>query len=227
MSEQVREMFSDISGTYDKANDVLTFGMHRGWKEKLIQLSNVKNGNKVLDLASGTGDIAFIFAEHTTPENVTALDFSDQMLVNLKKRDLYNKYPVNVEQGDIMNLRFDDDQFDITSISYGIRNVDDTKKGIQEMYRVTKPGGKILILETGKAEGPVGFFNNIYSRNIMPVLGKMISGDYKAYKYLAETADEFPYGNEFVNLCKESADFKEVKMHKLFFGVSYIYELIP
>lgn len=224
MSEKIRDMFSGIAGKYDAANDLLTFGMHRNWKDKLISLSDVKAHHKVLDLASGTGDIAFNFAQQTSSsDQVYALDFSDKMLENLRKRDLYREYPVKTIQGDVMNLPYDDDTFDITSISYGIRNVDDPKIGIKEMARVTKSGGKICVLETGKAEGTIGALNNIYSDHIMPVLGSAVTGDYKAYKYLTKSASDFPYGQEFINLMNQSAEFESIKMHKMFFGVSYIY----
>ncbi len=148
MSEHVRLMFSDISGSYDLGNDVLSGGMHRSWKRRFVKMTRPQQGSRVLDVATGTGDIASLYARKVGAKGeVVGVDFSGAMIDVARKR-AKNSFPnLRFEVGDVLDLRFDDDTFDIASISFGIRNVDDPEAGLAEMRRVVKPGGRVAVME--------------------------------------------------------------------------------
>jgi demethylmenaquinone methyltransferase/2-methoxy-6-polyprenyl-1,4-benzoquinol methylase len=220
MSEQVRDMFTSIAKDYDKTNDVFSFGMHKGWKTETIKLAEIKANDKVLDIATGTGDLALEIKDTYPNSEVIGLDFSPGMLEVARER---SKGSIEFIEGDALNLPFDDESINKCFISYGIRNVDSTEKCIQEIFRVLKPNGKLVVLETGRPTGLVYFFYRLYTKFGLPILGKLLTKDMKSYSYLAETANNYPYGNEFINLVKGSANFSKVESKKLFFGASYIY----
>ncbi len=225
MSKKVNEMFSDISPKYDLLNNIFTFGLHKKWKKELLNISTDVGGGRVLDIASGTGDIALLFAKQNY--KVTALDFSEKMLEVLRKRVRGSgrglAQRIEIVQGDALNLPFDDNSFDIATIGYGIRNVDDPRKCLREMARVVKKGGLVLILETGQASGVIGMLNKFYSSCLMPLMGNLFARNYSAYKYLSDTAGNFPYGTEFTQMMRETGIEEGLQMRKVFFGVSYIY----
>ena len=223
MSEQVKEMFSNISKDYDKMNDVLSFNMHNTWKQKLVELSEATLGDSVLDCASGTGDLAILFKKKVEGGDVTATDFCNDMLKYAKPKASNLGLDINSELADAMNLQFEDNKFDITSISYGIRNVDDTPTALKELARVTKKGGKVAVLETGQPPLYLKPFYAVVTRFFMPIVGRMIAKEKSAYNYLAETASKYPYGQEFVDIMKTTGKFGKVKAYPQFFGASYIY----
>jgi demethylmenaquinone methyltransferase/2-methoxy-6-polyprenyl-1,4-benzoquinol methylase len=224
MSEEVREMFSNISKDYDKMNDVLSFKMHIGWKKKLISLSKVGKGSAVLDCASGTGDLAILFKQEVGERGeVYATDFCNDMLKYTKPKAEKLDLDVNVEIADAMNLQFDNDKFDVTSISYGIRNVDDTPTALKEMARVTKKGGCLAVLETGQPPTFMKPFYSVVTKVFMPFMGMILAKDKSAYKYLAETASKYPYGKEFCKIVMDTGAYKSCKAYPQFFGASYIY----
>jgi demethylmenaquinone methyltransferase/2-methoxy-6-polyprenyl-1,4-benzoquinol methylase len=222
MSEKVKNMFANISGKYDILNDILSFGMHRYWKTKFVKMTNPDENSKILDIATGTGDIAFKYYKITLEKaDITGMDFTPEMIkiANERKQNRKIKFLV----GNALNLPFEDNIFDITSISYGIRNVDDVKKSITEMARVLKSGGRAAILEFGQASKPFSYIYNFYSKYIMPPLGKIISGDDSAYSYLPETAAKFPSGENFVKIMNSTNCFSNITVKELMFGVAYIY----
>ncbi len=223
MSEEVREMFSSISKDYDKMNDVLSFNMHNSWKQKLVQLSGAKKGDHILDCASGTGDLAILFKKTVETGDVYATDFCDDMLQYVSPKAEKQGLGIKVELADAMNLQFEDNHFDVTSISYGIRNVDDTPTALKELARVTKKGGVVAVLETGQPPAYLKPFYSIVTRFFMPIVGRIIAKEKSAYNYLAETASKYPYGKEFVKILKDTGKFGEVKAYPQFFGASYIY----
>lgn len=224
MSEEVRKMFSNISGDYDKMNDVFTFKMHNNWKKKLVDLSGAKTGDTVLDCASGTGDLAIIFKQKVgSSGDVYATDFCDDMLKFAGPKAKNLGLDIKVELADAMNLQYENNKFDVVSISYGIRNVDDTSVALKEMARVLKPGGKIAILETGQPSALFKPFYNIMTKLIIPQLGKLIAKDKGAYTYLSETASKYPYGNEFLDIMRKTGAFEDCKAYPQFMGASYIY----
>jgi demethylmenaquinone methyltransferase/2-methoxy-6-polyprenyl-1,4-benzoquinol methylase len=224
MSEDVRVMFSKISKDYDKMNNVLSFKMHNGWKKRLIELSRTKKGDKVLDCASGTGDLAILFKQVVGEKGeVIATDFCNDMLKYAQPKAERINLKIKSELADVMNLQFEDNTFDVSSISYGIRNVDDTVTALKEMARVIRPGGKIAILETGQ---PPLYLRPMYymvTRWIMPLMGRLLAKEKSAYQYIAETASKYPYGKEFIDIMKSTDKFQKCKAYPQFFGASYIY----
>ncbi len=224
MSEQVKKMFSGISGKYDLLNDILSFGIHHRWRKKTVKQAVVSQNANILDTACGTGDLAFEFYKALKGNcNIIATDFCEDMLDIAKKKANFNEYKIKFELADVMNLHFKDKTFDITSISFGIRNVDDTKIGISELARVTKSGGRVVILEFGQADGLFGKIYNFYSKYYMPFAGKLIAGDDYAYSYLPKTAKLFPCKDEFVNIMKSTGKFSDIHYIKLSGGIAYIY----
>lgn len=224
MSEDVKVMFSKISKDYDKMNDVLSFKMHNGWKKKLIELSGAKKSDKVLDCASGTGDLAILFKQVVGGEgDVIATDFCDDMLKYAQPKAEKLNLEIKSELADVMNLQFEDNSFDVSSISYGIRNVDDTPTALKEMARVIKPGGKIAILETGQPPAYLRPMYYVVTRWMMPLMGRLLAKEKSAYEYLAETASKYPYDKEFIQIMKDTGRFEKCKAYPQFFGASYIY----
>ena len=223
MSEQVRLMFSDISERYDVGNDVLSFGAHRLWKNYMVRRAAAPRGGRVLDLATGTGDIALLFAEAVGPDGeVMGVDFCPDMIELARKRPKNHRDNLRFEVGDAMKLRFADDSFDICSISFGIRNVDDPVVAMAEMRRVVKPGGRVVVLEFGQPRGLFGSLYRFYSETILPVVGGVVSGNREAYSYLNKTAASFPCRDEFVGLMRR-AGFARAGWKALFGGIAFLY----
>ncbi|GAB5464568.1 MAG: bifunctional demethylmenaquinone methyltransferase/2-methoxy-6-polyprenyl-1,4-benzoquinol methylase UbiE [Candidatus Kapaibacteriales bacterium] len=227
MSEQIQNMFDDISGSYDRLNDILSFGQHRSWKKKIAKMAvesvtDNKYGGLYLDCATGTGDIADSILKQDPKGKVVALDFSPKMIEYAKSRHIGKDIDFHVH--DIMNLPYSDSSFDAATISFGIRNVDDPALVISEMARVVRPDGKVIVLETGQPEGLLGkAYRGVY-KNVLPVVGGAIARNKSAYKYLPESAENFPYGKEFAYIMESTQRFSTIKFQKQSFGVSYIYE---
>lgn len=219
MSEKIKGMFAEISAKYDILNDLLSLGTHRIWKRKLVKLSNVNSNSLVLDIATGTGDIAYLFSKKTI--HVIGIDFTPEMINIAKKR--FKDTNISFRIADALQLPFEDNYFDIVSISFGIRNVDDINQAIKEMYRVLKRNGKMMILEFGQAIPPFSYLYNFYSKYVIPIIGKIVSKNNFAYYYLPESAARFPSGNNFVKIIDNLNLFDDVKMYRLFFGIAYIY----
>lgn len=222
MSQKIQNMFASIANKYDILNDLLSLGMHRIWKNKLIKLSKPYKNSKILDLATGTGDIAFRYAK--TSKNVIGVDLTPEMIEIAKKRSKSDN--PTFEVGDILNLRFNDNQFDIISISFGIRNVDDIGLALKEMHRILTKHGKIAIMEFGQAKPPISYFFNIYSKYIIPLIGKIISKDSNAYTYLPESSAKFPADDKFTKIVNDTKLFNNVTSYRLFGGIAYIYLII-
>lgn len=220
MTEQVRTMFSRIAPSYDKMNNVLSFGIHHLWRRKAVRLSGVKPGDKVLDCATGTGGLAFKFSK-ITDENgsVTGLDFSSEMIYIAKQK--YSN--INFITGDVMNLGFEDNTFDISSISFGIRNVDSPLQGLSEMARVVKPGGRVVVIEFGQPRGMWSLLYNFYSKRLIPLLGKIFAQETEAYIYLPETASKFPCRESFTEIMNETGRLKDCRYYSLSGGIAFIY----
>jgi demethylmenaquinone methyltransferase/2-methoxy-6-polyprenyl-1,4-benzoquinol methylase len=229
MSEEVRNMFASISGNYDKMNTILSFGIHHRWRKITVDAAELKPGQKVLDTATGTGDLAISFwqklhsiSDGNTPE-VVGTDFCEDMMIYAHEKNSKIGNAVKFEFADVLDLQYPDGYFDVSSISFGIRNVDDPKRGVSELARVVKPGGKVLILEFGQPEGLFALPYNIYSKYIMPQLGKLFASDKRAYTYLPVTASKFPSAEKFLDIMKSTGQFSSVSYKKLTFGVAYLY----
>lgn len=224
MSEKVRNMFADIADDYDRINSILSFGVHNAWRKKTVKESGAKPGDRVLDCATGTGDLALEFKKTVGHEGyVMGTDFCKEMIEHAPGKADKQELVVDFEVADAMNLPYDDDSFTISSIAFGIRNVDDPVTALKEMARVVKPGGRVVVLEFGQPQGAVGVPFRFYSRYVMPAVGGMISGNRDAYTYLPETSAKFPAGDKFLELMDETGVFKEKRAVKLTGGISYIY----
>ena len=223
----IQQMFGTISEKYDLANSVLSFGIHHHWKKKLIKKSLVKKGNQVLDCATGTGDLAFLFeAQVGHSGSVTGTDFCNPMLNVAKNKARVRRSRCHFEWGDVTQLRYPDEKFDCASISFGIRNVKNPVQGLSELGRVVKPGGNVMILEFGQPKSKLfGAVYQFYSNQILPRVGGWISGKPDAYKYLQTSSAAFPCGDEFLALAEQTGRFKKVESFSLFWGIAYLYRL--
>jgi demethylmenaquinone methyltransferase/2-methoxy-6-polyprenyl-1,4-benzoquinol methylase len=220
------KIFNLISGRYDFLNRLLSFGMDIQWRKALLKFIPTETTIHMLDLATGTADVV-ITAVEQRPNIYSAigLDMADEMLKigreKVEKKGLSKK--IILQHGDAQELPFGDNAFDLLTISFGIRNIPDLRKVMMEMYRVTKPRGKTLILEFSIPENiflRLGYI--IYLRLCVPILGFLFSGNYRAYKYLNQTIEQFPYGDRFCKILKQMG-FKNVEAHPLLGGVATIY----
>ncbi|HKL18806.1 MAG TPA: bifunctional demethylmenaquinone methyltransferase/2-methoxy-6-polyprenyl-1,4-benzoquinol methylase UbiE [Halalkalibaculum sp.] len=224
MSEKVRNMFADIADDYDRVNSILSFGVHHAWRTRTVQLSGAKKGDHVLDCATGTGDLAIEFKEKVGSEGyVLGTDFCKEMIEHAPEKARENNLDVDFEVADAMDLPYEDDRFDIASIAFGIRNVDDPVVALKEMARVVKPGGSVIILEFGQPKGLMKYPYELYSQYIMPTVGGWISGNKEAYTYLPKTSAEFPAGDKFITLMDRAESFSHTDLEKLTGGIAFIY----
>ena len=224
MSEQVREMFASIARRYDAANEVLSLGVHRSWRRAAVQLSGARPGQRVLDCATGTGDLALAFKRAVGPTGtVVATDFCEEMLAGAKPKARRAGLEIQLEVADALALPFADHSFDIASIAFGIRNVDDPVRCLREMARVVKKDGRVVVLEFGQPHGPFGALFRVYSRRVMPAVGGLLTGNREAYEYLPRTAAAFPAGDRFLALMDEGGSFRERASTPLLSGTAYVY----
>ena len=224
MSEKVRSMFADIASDYDRVNTVLSFGVHHAWRKKAILASGARIGNHVLDCATGTGDLAIAFKKKVGAEGyVLGTDFCAPMIEPAPAKAEKIGLQIDFEVADAMNLPYEDNRFDISSIAFGIRNVDDPVVALKEMARVVKPGGRVVVLEFGQPKGLLKFPYQMYSQHIMPAIGGMLTGNREAYTYLPQTSATFPAGTKFIKLMDQANVFGEKKAIKLSGGIAYIY----
>jgi demethylmenaquinone methyltransferase/2-methoxy-6-polyprenyl-1,4-benzoquinol methylase len=215
--QQVAEMFDGVAKNYDKANDLLSFGSARIWRKKVAKLVNSQPGQTILDLAAGTGSSSIVFLREGV--KVVAADFSNGMLEEGRKRHPELEFVF----ADAAALPFVDREFDTVTISFGIRNVEKTEVALAEMFRVLKPGGKLVICEFSRI--PNNFLHSLYRfylRNILPTLSAMVSKTPEAYGYLAESIDAWPSQQELVKII-ESAGFESVSYLNQTLGIVAIH----
>lgn len=222
--EQVAHMFDTISGNYDSLNRVISFGIDVKWRKKVLQLVSEKNPKTILDIATGTGDLAILMAE-TNAEKIIGLDISAGMLAMGTKKIALRNLSGRIEMmlADSENMSFDDNTFDAVTVAFGIRNFETLDKGLKEIRRVLKPNGIFVILETSnptKAPYKQGYF--FYTRFILPLIGKIFSKDQSAYSYLSESAAVFPFGEALNNILREIGFINVTAMPQTF-GVATIY----
>lgn len=224
MSEKVRKMFADIADDYDRVNSILSFGVHHIWRDRAVSLSGAKVGDRVLDCATGTGDLALEFKEAVGDKGyVLGTDFCAEMIEHAPEKAEKHNLVVDFEVADAMDLPYEDNIFDISSIAFGIRNVDDPVKALKEMARVVVPGGKVVVLEFGQPKGLLKYPYELYSQYIMPTLGGWISGNREAYTYLPRTSAEFAAGKDFIALMEDAKSFSSQFFEKLTGGIAYVY----
>ena len=222
----IQNMFSEIAGSYDKANSVLSLGIHHLWKQKLVKMTPVTQGSKVLDCATGTGDLALLYKEKVGESgSVIGTDFCQEMLDHAPAKAQSKNLQITFQWADVTDLPFADNEFDAVSISFGIRNVEDRTKAFQEMARVSRSGGSVMILEFGQIQIPgLREAYNLYSQKVLPRLGGLVSGNTKAYQYLNDSSQEFPCDRQFKDEVMSTGLYSSVEISTLSLGVAYIYK---
>lgn len=229
-ASRVQDLFGSIAETYDVANDVMTLGLARLWRKKLVNWSGAKPADKVLDCATGTGDLALEFKKAVGDTgSVIGSDFCQEMLDKAPEKAKALNLDVKFEWADAMALPYPDETFDVVSIAYGIRNVADVNKALSEMTRVLKPGGRLMILETGEIQNPVLRMGiRFYFEKFVPRLGGWVSGRRDAYEYLQKSSGGFPSGRQFCEILRamktgDHSTFSNVEHRALMGGASFIY----
>jgi demethylmenaquinone methyltransferase/2-methoxy-6-polyprenyl-1,4-benzoquinol methylase len=221
-AERVRTVFDSVASRYDIMNDLMSFGIHRLWKHIAVDLAGVRSGMKVLDLASGTGDLASRFAGLVGPEGeVVMSDINLAMLEEGRKRMVDDGHAGNVEymQIDAETIPFPDNSFHVVTIAFGLRNVTDKDQALREMYRVLKPGGRALVLEFSKpVSKPLEKLYDFYSFKALPLMGRFVARDADSYRYLAESIRMHP-DQETLREMMESAGFERCDYHNLTGGI--------
>ena len=223
--EQVADMFDSIAFRYDFLNRFLSAGIDIWWRKKAIKQLASLQPKHVLDVATGTADVALMTYDALKPEKITGIDISEGMLdfgrKKIAARGLENT--IKLYTGDSENIGFADSTFDAVTVSFGVRNFQNLSKGLEEMRRVLKPGGKLVVLEFSKPKDSLfkGFYN-LYMNHIAPGFGKMVAKNKDAYQYLNDSVQAFPEGDRFLSIMQE-AGFKQTYLQSLTFGICTIY----
>lgn len=223
--QQVAKMFDNISARYDFLNHLLSLSIDKGWRKKVVRLVNKENPKLILDVATGTADLAIALSK-SHPDKIVGIDISAGMLEvgrkKIAKKGLSQM--ITLEQADSEDLPFPDNHFDAITVAFGVRNFENLDKGLAEMHRVLRPGGKLLVLEFSQPQNfPFKQIYNFYFKNILPGLGKLVSKDSSAYTYLPESVGAFPYGKAFIKRLK-NVRFRDNRLYPVTFGVATIYE---
>jgi len=224
MGDAVRQMFAAIAQHYDVLNTVLSFGLHHYWRQQVVTVSGIPSGARLLDVCSGTADLALAFARYLGHDGqVIAMDFCEAMLDRGHQKAVQQGIHLRSTLADAQHLPFGDAVFDVVTVAFGLRNVDNLTTALREMYRVLRPGGTALVLEFGQPHGAVlGPLYRFYSHYILPRLGGWVSGHPEAYTYLPRTAAVFPAGVRFVREMV-AQDFTDVHAQALSGGIVYLY----
>lgn|SRR4030095_7742697 len=223
--EQVAEMFNQIAFRYDFLNHFLSGGIDRGWRKKAIAELNTLRPMTILDVATGTADMPVMLVKLLSPDKVIGIDISEGMLeIGRKKISKFNlKDKITLQAGDGENILFSNASFYAVTVAFGVRNFQYLEKGLAEMYRVLKPGGKLVVLEFSKPDkGYFLPFYKIYLRVVAPRIGKMVSGSREAYQYLNDSVNAFPEGDRFIEILKKTG-FRDTYCRKLTLGIATIY----
>ena len=222
--EQVAKMFNNISENYDGLNRVISLGIDVSWRKKVVKLIGENNPKHILDIATGTGDLALMMSS-LNPDKIVGLDISKGMLEvgkqKIAKAGLSDKIKMII--GDSEKMPFEDNTFDAITVSFGVRNFENLDKGLTEILRVLKPNGKFVVLETSNpTKFPFKQGYRFHTNYILPIVGKLFSKDKTAYSYLSESANSFPFGKAFNNILLKNG-FKNAKDIPVTFGVASIY----
>ena len=214
-------MFANIAPRYDRANTLMSGGVHHLWRRRAVRRARVRRGDAVLDCATGTGDLAIAFKRAVGAEGrVVGTDFTPEMiaLARAKARD------IEFEVADVTALPYDDASFDVASIAFGIRNVSDPLRGLGEMARVVRKGGRVIVLELGRPRNAaIRWTYDRYCRLALPRIGGVVTGERAAYEYLETSSAQFPRAEDFVALMRGAAEFASIDFEPLTFGVAYLY----
>lgn len=223
--EQVAEMFNKIAFRYDFLNRFLSGGIDRGWRKKAIAGLDAQRTKIILDVATGTADMPVLMMKQLNPEKITGIDISEGMLKLGKKKiaKLKLEQQISLQTGDAEEIQFPEASFDAVTVAFGVRNFQNLENGLKEMNRVLKTGGKLVVLEFSKpTKGFFLPFYKAYLRFIAPRIGKMVSGNLDAYKYLNDSVNAFPEGPAFLNIL-EKTGYRNSSLRKLSLGICTIY----
>ncbi|SIS49888.1 demethylmenaquinone methyltransferase / 2-methoxy-6-polyprenyl-1,4-benzoquinol methylase [Roseivivax lentus] len=222
---RVQGVFQSVASKYDVMNDAMSLGIHRLWKDAMMDWLAPRRGQRLLDVAGGTGDIAFRFLKRAGAGHATVLDLTEPMLVEGRKRAEAAAMQDSLDWvvGDAMALPFPDNSFDVYTISFGIRNVTRPEVALAEAYRVLKPGGRLMVLEFSQIPQPgLQKLYDVYSFNAIPAMGQMIAGDRDSYQYLVESIRRFPDQETFLAMVRD-AGFEQAKYRNLTMGVACLH----
>jgi demethylmenaquinone methyltransferase/2-methoxy-6-polyprenyl-1,4-benzoquinol methylase len=218
-ARRVADVFDSVAQRYDLMNDLMSGGMHRLWKAFTIQRSGIREGSRVLDVAGGTGDLSLAFAKRAGKSGqVWLTDINNAMLARGRDRLLDKGYMLPVAQCDAENLPFPDDWFDIVTVAFGLRNMTHKNLALAEMYRVLRPGGRLLVLEFSKIWKPLAPAYDFYSFKVIPRIGRLVTNDAESYQYLSESIRVHPDQHE-LKLLMEGAGLEQVEFYNMALGV--------
>jgi demethylmenaquinone methyltransferase/2-methoxy-6-polyprenyl-1,4-benzoquinol methylase len=225
-ARRVARVFDSVAARYDLMNDVMSGGLHRVWKAATISQANIRPGQHILDVASGTGDLALAMARRVGASGrVIMSDINASMLLRGRNRLIDAGFPTTAVVCDAEHLPFPDASFDLVTVAFGLRNMTDKPAALRQMHRVLKPGGKLLVLEFSKVAAPLEKIYDIYSFKVLPWLGKRIAGDEESYRYLAESIRMHPGPDELAQMLRE-AGFGVVRYTTMTGGVVALHQAI-
>ncbi|WP_170386844.1 bifunctional demethylmenaquinone methyltransferase/2-methoxy-6-polyprenyl-1,4-benzoquinol methylase UbiE [Ruegeria atlantica] len=222
---RVQGVFNSVASKYDVMNDVMSMGIHRVWKDAMMDWLAPRPGQRLLDVAGGTGDISFRFLKRAGHGHATVLDLTEPMLVEGRQRAEADQMAdsLNWVVGDAMSLPFEDSTFDVYTISFGIRNVTRPQEALNEAFRILKPGGRLMVLEFSQLPNDgLQKLYDLYSFNVIPRMGKLIANDYDSYQYLVESIRKFPDQETFLNMVR-TAGFENAKYRNLSMGIAALH----
>lgn len=225
--EQVEEMFDNIAPTYDRLNHIMSFNIDRVWRRRVMRIVRRSKARRIMDLATGTGDLAIAMAKRVDRTQILGIDLSEEMLevarAKVQKQGLEER--IMLEKGDAENLTMvADGSIDAVTVAFGVRNFENMERGLSEIYRTLRAEGKLVVLEFSMPKNRfVRWVYSYYAHRLLPRIGAMISKDRRAYTYLPESVEEFPAPERFAEILK-SVGFSRVKLRSQSCGIAYIYE---
>lgn len=222
---EVEQMFDRIAPRYDLLNRVLSLGIDVWWRKRAIGYLKPLQPSKILDVATGTADVAILMAKILNPKQIVGIDIANQML-ELGRGKIANQglsEIISLETGDSERLQFEDNSFDAVTVAFGVRNFETLEKGLAEMYRVMRPGGRVVVLEFSKPHVfPIKQFYNAYFKYVLPLIGRLTSRDMRAYTYLFESVQVFPEGSQFTEILTKTG-YQNPLCERLTLGICSIY----
>lgn len=225
--EQVEQMFDNIAPTYDKLNHIMSLNIDRMWRRRVMRIVRRSKAHKIMDVATGTGDLAIAMAKRVDRTQILGVDLSEEMLAvarrKVEKQGLEER--IMLEKGDAENLTMvTTESIDAATVAFGVRNFENIERGLSEIYRTLKPGGKLVVLEFSMPKNRlVRWVYSQYAHRLLPRIGGMISKDKQAYTYLPDSVEEFPSPERFAEILR-GVGFKSVKTRSQSFGIAYIYD---
>ncbi len=225
--EQVEEMFDNIAPTYDRLNHIMSLNIDRIWRRRVMRIIRRAKPQRIMDVATGTGDLAIAMARKVKEAHILGVDLSEEMLGEARKKikRLELEKRITLEKGDAENLTMvASESVDATTVAFGVRNFENIERGLSEIYRTLRPGGKLVVLEFSMPKNRlVRWVYRQYAHRLLPRIGGMISKDKQAYTYLPDSVEEFPAPERFAEILK-GVGFKSVKLSSQSFGIAYIYD---